>query len=96
MNEITINIIITERTYKLRIQAEEEERVRKAAAQINDRLKAYANAYAYKDHQDLLAMTALQLATSEAVLMDELAFKNNRLDEKLYQLDALLTDHLTL
>ncbi len=96
MNEITINIIIAERTYKLRIQAEEEERVRKAAAQINDRLKAYANAYAYKDHQDLLAMTALQLATSEAVLMDELAFKNNRLDEKLYQLDALLTDHLTL
>ncbi|HPE43942.1 MAG TPA: cell division protein ZapA [Bacteroidales bacterium] len=96
MNEITINIIIAERTYKLRIQAEEEERVRKAAAQINDRLKAYADAYAYKDHQDLLAMTALQLATSEAVLMDELAFTNNRLDEKLYQLDALLTDHLTL
>lgn len=96
MNEITINIIIAERTYKLRIQAEEEERVRKAAAQINDRLKAYADAYAYKDHQDLLAMTALQLATSEAVLMDEIAFTNNRLDEKLYQLDALLTDHLTL
>ncbi|HOI32132.1 MAG: cell division protein ZapA [Bacteroidales bacterium] len=96
MNEITINIIIAERTYKLRIQAEEEERVRKAAAQINDRIKAYANAYAFKDHQDLLAMTVLQLATSEAVLKDELAFSNNRLDEKLYQLDALLTDHLTL
>jgi cell division protein ZapA len=95
MNEITINIIIAERTYKLRIQSEEEERVRKAAALINDRIKAYANAYAYKDHQDLLAMTAIQLATAESVLKDELVFKDNRLDEKLHQLDALLSEHLS-
>lgn len=96
MDEITIKIIIAERTYKLRIPSSDEERVRKAAASINDRIKAYGNAYAYKDHQDLLAMTAIQLATSEANLKDELAFKNNRLDEKLHQLDELLTDHLTL
>ncbi|MBU1369000.1 MAG: cell division protein ZapA [Bacteroidetes bacterium] len=94
MNEITINIMIAERTYKLKVDTEGEERVRKAANIINDRIKAYSQAYAYKDHQDLLAMTALQLATSEANLEAELKFKNQELDQKLQQLDMLLSNHL--
>ncbi len=45
MNEITINIMVAERTYKLKIDREGEERVRKAATVINDRVKLYAQAY---------------------------------------------------
>lgn len=94
MNEITINIMVAERTYKLKIDREGEERVRKAATVINDRVKLYAQAYAYKDNQDLLAMTALHLATSEASLEAELSFKNQELDQKLQQLDKLLSDNI--
>ena len=94
MNEITINIMVAERTYKLKIDREGEERVRKAATVINDRIKLYAEAYAYKDNQDLLAMTALHLATSEASLEAELSFKNQELDQKLQQLDKLLSDNI--
>jgi cell division protein ZapA len=94
MNEITINIMVAERTYKLKIDREGEERVRKAATVINDRIKLYAQAYAYKDNQDLLAMTALHLATSEANLEAELSFKNQELDQKLQQLDKLLSDNI--
>jgi cell division protein ZapA len=94
MNEITINIMVAERTYKLKIDREGEERVRKAATVINDRIKLYAEAYAYKDNQDLLAMTALHLATSEASLEAELSFKSQELDQKLQQLDKLLSDNI--
>jgi len=94
MNEITINIMVAERTYKLKVESEKEERVRKAASAINDQIKSYAQTYAYKDNQDLLAMTAIQLATSEAMLKAELGFKNQEMDHKLQQLDKLLSSHV--
>lgn len=94
MNEITINIMVAERTYKLKVDSEKEERVRRAANTINDQIKLYAQAYAYNDNQDLLAMTAIQLATSEAMLKAELGFKNQEMDHKLQQLDKLLSDHI--
>ena len=90
MDEITINISIADRFYRLIVSREEEERVRKAAAVINDRLKAYGKEYAYKDRQDLLAMTALQYATSTLLFESEVEFKNNHLEERLLSLDALL------
>jgi cell division protein ZapA len=94
MDEITINISIADRFYRLIVSREEEERVRKAAAVINDRLKAYGKEYAYKDKQDLLAMTALQYATSTLLFESEVEFKNNHLEEKLLGLDALLEKNI--
>ncbi len=93
MNEITVNISIADRFYRLIVSREEEERVRKAAAVINDRLKAYGKEYAYKDRQDLLAMTALQYATSTLLFESEVEFKNNHLEKKLLELDVLLETH---
>ena len=64
MDEITININIMDRPYRLSVARADEEKVRKAAALINDRVRFYAKHYAYKNDQDLLAMTALQLAAT--------------------------------
>jgi cell division protein ZapA len=94
MEEITINISIADRFYRLIVTREEEERVRKAAAVINDRLKAYGKEYAYKDRQDLLAMAALQYATSTLLFESDVEFKNNHLEKKLIGLDALLEENL--
>lgn len=94
MNEITVNITIADRPYRLTILREEEERVRQAAAIINDRIRTYAQSYAYKDRQDLLAMAALQYATSALQFESEVVFRDNHLTQKLIEMDELLTNHL--
>ncbi|HQO48844.1 MAG TPA: cell division protein ZapA [Bacteroidales bacterium] len=94
MEEISINISIADRPYRLTILRSEEEQVRKAAAVINDRIKNYAQSYAYKDRQDLLAMAALQYATSALQFESEVTFRDTHLTQKLTEMDQLLSNHL--
>jgi cell division protein ZapA len=49
----------------LSVNESEQEKVLKAAEDINKAIKLLQDNYAVKDKQDLLAMTALQLATKE-------------------------------
>jgi len=63
MSELSITVLLAERSYRLTISEEEEEWVRKAAKSINDKLTEYANQYAFRDKQDLLAMVCLYFAT---------------------------------
>jgi cell division protein ZapA len=62
MEKVSLKVIIAGRTYPLNIKKEEEEAILKAAEKINENIKKLQNSYAVKDMQDLLAMTALQLA----------------------------------
>ena len=64
MEEFAISVNIAGRAYRLYVQAKDEENVRKAAVLINDKVNEFAGNYAFKDKQDLLAMTAL-MNTSE-------------------------------
>lgn len=93
MEEISVNISIADRPYRLTILREEEEQVRKAAAIINNRIKTYAQSYAYKDRQDLLAMAALQYATTSLQFESEVVFRDNHLTQKLSELNQLLDNH---
>jgi cell division protein ZapA len=61
--DFTIKVQIAQRHYPIKIRREDEERVRKAAKLINDRIKEYESQYAVKDKSDLLAMCALQITT---------------------------------
>lgn len=63
MQELSIKVTIAERQYPLKIQATDEENVRKAAWKVNERLKEYVEKYAVADRQDALAMIALEFAT---------------------------------
>lgn len=94
MDEIKINIIIAERSYKLTVEREEEERVRRAASFVNDKIKQYSKSYAFKDNQDLLAMAALQFATSTIQYESELTYKDRYLSQKLNEIDTLLSAHV--
>ena len=51
---ININVTICDRPYRLKIKPEEEENVRKAAKQLNDKVKDLQQQYAAKDKQDYL------------------------------------------
>ena len=92
MDEITINIVIADKSYKLTVARSDEEKVRKAAALINERIKSYSAHYAFKDMQDLLSMTALQFATSTVKYESELAFRDQNLGQQLNDLNSLLSE----
>ncbi|MEX1190986.1 MAG: cell division protein ZapA [Brumimicrobium sp.] len=63
MGKTSIKVILAGRNYPLTINEGEEEVVREAVDGINNSIKRLQENYAVKDMQDLLAMTALQLAT---------------------------------
>jgi len=63
MQEQSIELLIAGRTYPLKIEESEVEIVQKAALLINQKLKDLELKYGVKDIQNLLAMTALQIAT---------------------------------
>ena len=94
MDEITINIVIADKSYKLTVSRADEGKVRKAASLINERIKSYSSHYAFNDQQDLLAMTALQFATSTVKYESELAYRDQDLGQKLHDLDTLLSEQL--
>lgn len=63
MQELSIKVMIADRQYPLKIKANDEETVRKAAWKVNERLKEYGEKFAVADRQDALAMIALEFTT---------------------------------
>lgn len=63
MSKMSIKVVLAGRNYPLTINEGEEEIVREAVNGINTSIKKLQENYAVKDMQDLLAMTALKLAT---------------------------------
>ena len=63
MGKTSIKVILAGRNYPLTINEGEEKTVQEAVDGINNSIKRLQENYAVKDMQDLLAMTALQLAT---------------------------------
>lgn len=92
MSEVSIKVSIGTRTYPLSVDPKEEELVRVAAKNVNDSLKALQENYAVKDQQDLLAMTALQMATQ---LLAKKAHDSEATDlEQLAEIDNILNGFL--
>ena len=94
MPSLSITVNIADRPYRLKIEAGEEETVRKAVKSINEKVKAYADIYAYKDKQDLLAMVALQFSTFTVNHEVSAKLGNDQIIEKLNELDIILSDCL--
>lgn len=63
---ITINVVLADRTYRLKIKASDEEVVRKTVKLINDKILEFKTQFAGKDMQDYLAMVVLWVATEQA------------------------------
>ena len=62
---ISINLVIADRPYPLKIKASEEELVRRAGKIINEKVREFQSQYAAKDKQDYLAMVALFFAVEK-------------------------------
>jgi cell division protein ZapA (FtsZ GTPase activity inhibitor) len=61
-NDISIKVTIGDRVYPLRIQATEEEYVRKAAKLLNEKMGFFNSNFSVKDKIDGMAMAALEFA----------------------------------
>jgi cell division protein ZapA len=59
-DKVSIRVNVADRYYPLKIEAVDEERIRKAAKMINEKVLQYKQRYTDKDVQDFLAMAALQ------------------------------------
>lgn len=64
MNEmLPINIVIGDRTYRIKVKPEDEEAVRKAVKLINDKIVDFKLQFAGKDMQDYIAMVLVWYST---------------------------------
>jgi len=59
-DKLSIKVNVAERFYPLKIDRKDEEKIRKAAKLINEKVLQYKQHYPEKDNQDFLAMAALQ------------------------------------
>ena len=62
---IPLNLVIGDRSYRIRIQPKDEEVVRKTAKTINDKIIEFKTAFAGKDMQDYIAMVLVWFATEQ-------------------------------
>jgi Cell division protein ZapA len=60
---MTINVVIGDRTYRIKIEPQDEEVVRKTLRTINDKIIEYKTQFAGRDMQDYIAMVLLWYAT---------------------------------
>lgn len=94
MDELTITVNISDRPYRLKIKREEEEIIRKAVKEIDQRIKEYSEHFAFNDKQDLLAMVLLHFASTAQKLESDLLSGEDMMLTKLRQMEELITHHL--
>jgi len=86
---IPLNLLIGDRTYRVRIDPKDEEVVRKTVKTINDKLIEFKTAFAGKDMQDYIAMVLVWFATeqnaaiSNQVNLDNVSSRLNTLEKMI-------------
>jgi len=63
---VPLNIIIADRTYRIKTNSSDEEHVRKTVKLINDKVLEFKTQFAGKDMQDYVAMVMIWYATQSA------------------------------
>jgi len=72
---IPVNIVIADRTYRIKTLAQDEEVIRKTVKLINDKIIEFKTQFAGKDMQDYIAMVIIWYATQSV------SEKNSSLDQ---------------
>jgi Cell division protein ZapA len=67
---IAINVLIGDRTYRIKIREKDEESVRKTLKTINDKIIEFKTQFAGKDMQDYIAMVLLWYGTQNSSEME--------------------------
>lgn len=90
---IALSAFIGDRSYRIKIQAGDEEAVRRTLKSINDRIIEFKTRYAGKDMQDYIAMVLAWYATEEHAEVSEALDKENLADQ-LDNIERILDNQL--
>jgi hypothetical protein len=84
---IPVNIVIGDRSYRIRIAPADEEMVRKTLKVINEKIIEFKTQFAGKDMQDYVAMVLIWYATqpggAQPALSNELAAALLKMEQQL-------------
>lgn len=93
---IPVNVVIADRSYRLKIRVEEEEGVRRSMKEVNDKILEFKTAYAGKDIQDYIAMVLIMYATqpTSPSSAGATAATDPEADNRLRNMESLLDEVL--
>ena len=85
---IPINILIGDRTYRIKTSPADEEAIRRTLKTINDKIIEFKTQFAGKDMQDYVAMVLIWYATqssgdSSPALKEEMSAVLRKIEEQL-------------
>ena len=90
--KLSIKVNVADRYYPLKIDRRDEEKIRRAARMINEKVLQYKQRYTDKDVQDFLAMAALQFVIK--VIDSDNQLNDSTLIEELKELNAELNEYI--
>ncbi len=91
---LNIKVEIADKLYRLQVSPEDEEFVREAASQIKQKMKELKGEYMASEKQDYLAMVCLLTCVDLLKQERQQTEENKQLENKLNQLDSILSDFL--
>jgi cell division protein ZapA len=90
---IAATITIGDRSYRIKLNPQDEEVVRRTVKIINDKIIEFKTQFAGKDMQDYIAMVLIWLATEQNTV-DEKDLRQEALSEKLAAIEGILDSQL--
>ena len=90
---IPVNIVIADRTYRIKTLPEDEEVIRKTVKMINTKIIEFKTQFAGKDMQDYIAMVIIWYAT-QAISDSNNSQQQTEIAEGLKKLEAQLNSAL--
>jgi len=94
MEQLSVKIKIAGREYPMKVKPEDEERVRNAGREINERIKKYKEQFGIEDKQDLLAMVAFDSLVDMLNLQDNLNEDDDSIIQKVEEINQIVSQAL--
>ncbi len=92
---IPLNILIGDRTYRIKSLAADEQIIRKTLKTINDKIVEFKTQFAGKDMQDYIAMVLIWYAT-QAATEGKNALQEKEFEEILLRMESHIDKQLTV
>lgn len=90
-NLIPISAVVGDRSYRIKIQPDDEEVVRKTLKMINDKVVEFRTLFAGKDMQDYIAMVVIWFAT-EQLAQQAAGLEVEEMEDGLERIEKLLDE----
>ncbi|WKN45726.1 cell division protein ZapA [Tunicatimonas pelagia] len=95
MEALSIKIKIGDREYPMRVEPEDEERIRQASRMLNEQIQHYRQSYNTTDKQDLLAVVAFDAFLEKLAYQTQQAETEKVIADKIGRLNRLISQAIS-